>query len=1365
MRKKKIVAIKMNDLLKKFLLLLVCITCTELTIAQDQPNIVVILVDDAGNNDWGFQGSTVSITPAIDVLAKQGTIFTQGYVTNSVCSPSRAGMLTGQYQNKFGFEYNIVEYSIAPDHIDDDVGLDPSVLTMGNHLQNLGYSTALFGKWHIGEEFHHHPNERGFDHFYGLLGGSRDYNKRETTPDKQLRRNNVIVEPADDNFYVTDLLTDEALTYITSQVDADQPFLAFMSYTAPHSPWQAKPEDKALFENIEGLSDQQQEYYGMIKSVDDNVQRIVDLLQQKDEFNNTLFVFLSDNGGVSITDNGVLRGNKSSKYEGGLRVPFFATWVDGIPSNATYNNQVISLDLATTFIKVAGGDLSENHYAELDGKDLITAANAGGTLHDRLYWRKKDTWSIVSDGSNKVIFDVDANDFTHYDTLLYNLDTDISESSDLYQNNKASVQLLISDYVAWDATMDLPSWIGSQYILPRICGSVTDAQQCQVLIDQYAAFAENTQLTESVKSILIVGEGESKEISQSVLEYTDPIKSAALITYIIDKMPKQGILTKSGINLKEGDSFSQLDINTGQIEYDHNGSINGLDSIQFDVNDGSGNETINDVVLSISMEEQVKGTKYYVSTSGDDTNDGLTETTPWQTLEKVSNANLQPGDKVVFKRGDTFVGQLNPSYSGKADSVITFTAYGSGSKPIINGSGGAGGDHFSAIMINNQEYFKISYLEIQNERLVSREGVDDKHAYGIYVHNDGNEIMHDIDMSYLTVRNIFAITVEGVEFNKIKMAGICFRSEKNTVQGLEKHIKGVRLDSSYFTMIGKFGFWSQHAGGDDGIGNDSLNRNMNIVLTNNHFYHTGGSGIVPGKTYNGLVENNIFDYPGSSIDARMAARGSGAWFFNCRNIVAQYNKSFHARGNNDSYGMHIDFNNEYVLLQYNYSEDNQGFVEILGNNLHATYRFNVSVNDGRRENKGNVFWFSDFAGTGNKINSDSIWVYNNTVYVGQIPEGDYLRPGLQLTADDALIANNAIYVVQGAHLGFKQFDRTATVQVDHNLYYGNVRNENFVDQDANAQSSNPLYLNPGVLNDPDAYKLEETSPALRTGRAIEEPLFPMAGKGIFKNFSEKANLDYYGNSVDLSQPGTNIGAYNGAGEPTQGNNIPIDEEGPVYEAENATLLGSVTITECNQASEDEMVIGLSEGSSNSVTFTVFVEDSGDYDITISYQAVKSTSITYDINNVVEETLSIPATDDKLCDEGGVPGDFVFTISLEEGDNTIMFYNAPNLDKIAIERAPPVLANNQNQIEEIFQFYPNQLVRGKTLMIEANSTLRGKVKIAKLKVTNLSGRTIDDVEFYTNKTFEWNSSDLVSGIYLFTIIIEKEMITKRVIIQD
>ncbi len=657
-------------------------------------------------------------------------------------------------------------------------------------------------------------------------------------------------------------------------------------------------------------------------------------------------------------------------------------------------------------------------------------------------------------------------------------------------------------------------------------------------------------------------------------------------------------------------------------------------------------------------------TTYYVSASGNDSNNGTSTATPWLSLNKVSNAAIQPGDKVLFKRGDTFIGELKPTYSGASGAPITFSAYGTGDRPIITGSGGPGGDYLAAIYINNQDHFELSELEIQNERLVSREGVNDTEAFGLYVHNTSTDIMRHFNMFNLTVQNVYGITKAGVPFNDMKVAGIYCRSERNEVVGQEKNIQDVTLDGSFFTRTGKFGFWSQHKGAETGVGNDSINRNMNFKFTNNHFYKTGGSGITPGRTYNCLVENNIFENTGSNIDSRMAKRGSGAWFFNCQNVVAQYNKSYSARGGGDSYGLHIDSRNKHVIFQYNYSEDNQGFVEVLGNNEEVCYRFNVSVNDGRRAKKGNTFWFSRYDSSPGK--SNNVYVYNNSIYVSNLMQGsntNVLKPGLQLRAKTSYIVNNAIYVKTGGHIGYKQFTKDAAVNVDNNVYYGDVRETDFVEQDAHAIKANPLYVNPGAIDSPDAYKLEASSPAIGAGAAIpREPLFPQAGKGIFSHITANAIEDYWGNPVDLSVSGTNIGAYNGSGEASLGNNE--RPTGPIFEAENATFSGGLELIKCSGLSGAYGARKLSDDQA--VSFNdINVLSAGVYNITVTYQSKTDENLTYAVNGGAPETVSVLATSSSFCFEGGQTGSHTLQLPLNAGYNSLVFTEAPILDTIEV----------------------------------------------------------------------------------------------------
>ncbi|TLX71375.1 T9SS type A sorting domain-containing protein [Labilibacter sediminis] len=463
------------------------------SLSAQNPNVIVIVVDDAGYADWGFQGSTVMETPRIDQLRSEGTNFTHAYVTNSVCAPSRAGLLTGRYQNRFGFEYNIVEYYAAPDHTLADVGLDPNEKTIANYLKDLGYSTSAIGKWHLGEETHHHPNNRGFDYFYGLLSGSRPYFHTADLPaNKKLMRNFEVDDMADG--YMTDVLTEDAINWMTQQVNADKPFFTYLSYTAVHGPYESKTEDFDYFtDNCIGFdgapcSDKRQNYAAMTYSLDYNVGNLIDNLKTLGVYDNTLIFFINDNGGKSpqvVTDNGELRGGKSSQYEGGLRVPFFCVWPGHVPAGAVYDKQVISLDILPTIINAAGGTLPTDR--EFDGVDLVPFTNNTGLIaHDYLYWRKFLVWSVVQSDNKKLIINYNGPDDFDNDTLLYDLNLDIRETNNLYTSLDDEVAAdLMLHFEDWEKDLKLPAWIANTVSNTQCSEGVTDMADCENIMIAY----------------------------------------------------------------------------------------------------------------------------------------------------------------------------------------------------------------------------------------------------------------------------------------------------------------------------------------------------------------------------------------------------------------------------------------------------------------------------------------------------------------------------------------------------------------------------------------------------------------------------------------------------------------------------------------------------------------------------------------------------------------------------------------------------------------------------------------------------------------------------------------------------------------
>ncbi len=404
-----------------------------------KPNILVILADDLGYGDVGFNGCKDIPTPNLDTLAKSGVRCTSGYVTHPFCSPTRAGLLSGRYQQRFGHENNpawLPESTVA--------GLPLSQTTLPQVLKTTGYVTGCVGKWHLGAHPQFHPNRRGFDEYFGLLGGGHVYFpgvKGSVEYQIPMDRNG---KPEPLTEYLTTAIAREGSSFITRH--KGQSWFLYLTFNAPHTPLQVTDP---LMERVKHISDQtRRSYAGLVVGLDDAVGEVMKALKESGQQQNTLVFFLSDNGGpVSVThsDNMPLRGAKGDVFEGGIRVPFVVSWPGRLPQGKDYAQPVISLDVFATAAELTGANVPASHT--LEGADILPylTGRQTGAPHDRLFWRagggarfavREGDWKLVGGQNGK--------------TQLFNLATDLGESEDLAASQPEVLSRLSRAYAGWN---------------------------------------------------------------------------------------------------------------------------------------------------------------------------------------------------------------------------------------------------------------------------------------------------------------------------------------------------------------------------------------------------------------------------------------------------------------------------------------------------------------------------------------------------------------------------------------------------------------------------------------------------------------------------------------------------------------------------------------------------------------------------------------------------------------------------------------------------------------------------------------------------------------------------------------------------
>jgi hypothetical protein len=541
------------------------------------------------------------------------------------------------------------------------------------------------------------------------------------------------------------------------------------------------------------------------------------------------------------------------------------------------------------------------------------------------------------------------------------------------------------------------------------------------------------------------------------------------------------------------------------------------------------------IVFLLSRCLNLNASTYFVSNSlGNDTNSGLSSQTPIKSISRLNTFNFLPGDSILFKSGDTFLGMFWLKGSGDSSHPIVVDTYGGLDKASINGDG-----YQSCILLFNNEFISINNLDIFNENshldslgniklLAGFSGASNTWGSGKNVRFGikivaTSKSLTGFSFNNLKIHDIYPSPV--LSQNIHKGYGIKIESQSDTLSFLYNRISDLEIYNCDISKTGHYGIWVKSLGLN---GIDSV-KNSNINILECNFEDTGGSGFVPNKSKNILVQNSSFNHSGSSIDPRMWKRGSGLWTFDCKDVIVQHNYFMNAHGPQDSYGAHIDYGNENVVFQYNYSYNNEGgFAEILGDNINCGYRYNISVNDGYRldpnnsswDKKGKIFWISNFCGSGPRCPNVGSFIYNNTIFVN-----DSLNPEIYFWPNigDVHLYNNLIYVGSYGNKIPTLLQNTSNIlNISHNIFYDSSRLDLDSDLMNNAIFENPQLVNSfnqGV-NNPLFYKIQNSSIAIGNGKLI-------SGSNDSTNYlNNNGGKDYFGNLVSNSLL-PYIGAYNG----------------------------------------------------------------------------------------------------------------------------------------------------------------------------------------------------------------------------------------------
>ena len=510
--------------IKKVAIVAVCVTAAYLlahlwaarshpaiVAASSKPNIIVILADDLGYADISAYKINRFQTPNIDRIGMQGVRFTDSYATAPVCGPSRAGLMTGRYQDRFGFEYN---NGGAQRDLAQGLGLAIGEVTIAQLLKDAGYHTGMIGKWHLGSQQQFYPMNRGFDDFVGFLPGETSYIDPKqpgvhasfgpigddalssealsnvSDVDLGFKSDKIagtfsrgplgqVIEGADhhvihnEDEYLTDYFGDRAADYIQRNSKSGKPYFLYLAFNAVHAPHMVTAKYYDRFPQIK--DHQMRVYAAMVASLDDQVGRVLDAVDASGQAKKTIIYFASDNGCAAyfpgLCSCTPLRGGKLSHYEGGVRVPLMMRWPGHIKSGTVYRNVVSLLDILPTSVDAAGGRLPADRI--YDGVNLMPYldGNKTGSPHDMLAWRRLPLFSIRQ-GDWKLWESVDDKTGKYGDyKLLFNLKDDLNETTNLADKDPQKVKELESLVHQWAKAMTDPKWPSKKPTTYDVCGT------------------------------------------------------------------------------------------------------------------------------------------------------------------------------------------------------------------------------------------------------------------------------------------------------------------------------------------------------------------------------------------------------------------------------------------------------------------------------------------------------------------------------------------------------------------------------------------------------------------------------------------------------------------------------------------------------------------------------------------------------------------------------------------------------------------------------------------------------------------------------------------------------------------------------